>query len=84
MNPLLDRFVTSCPRSPAASCNVRQFVAAFRAAIAPADRRAWSRTRVVAELSRAGYAIGADRHGRACIVGVGLALTVRDGRLAIA
>jgi hypothetical protein len=83
---MLNTFVTSCHRSPAARVPVAEFLKAFRLAH-PEAVTAWPRGRVVAELAAAGYRIGYDRRQVAWIIGLsvddGPTWTVResDGRL---
>ena len=76
MSQQLDTFVTTCPRSPAAVLAVRQFVQRFLAGLTPADRSAWTRTRVIAEMVGAGFAVGLDENDRATFIGIGLNLRV--------
>lgn len=81
MSTQLTAFVESCSRSPAVFCAVRQFTQAFLGQIAPAERSAWPRTRIVAEMAKAGYEVGLDRDDRASFIGIGLPLRVVDGRI---
>ena len=83
MSTALNAFVQSCPRSQGTSCKVRDFITAFRNTLPAAERAAWRRGRIIAEMAKAGYELGTDTERRANFLGVGLPLRIVDGRLTV-
>ncbi len=83
MSDKLTAFLDTCHKHPAVRVPLAEFCKAFRATLPPDEAERWSRTRLVAELSRA-FPIGEHR-GVAYIVGLALAglptWSVVDGQL---
>lgn len=81
----LSHFIdTRCRRDATCTTPVKALVDQFRSTLPPGQRRAWGRTRIVAELTRDGISVGRDASGVMQFVGLSLkdrALTVRDGHL---
>ncbi len=82
MSTQLTDFVAHCTTGPVASAPVAAFIRAFRASLPAEERPKWTRTRIIAELSRQ-YQVGTIA-GVAYLAGVGLPYVVRDGQLAVA
>jgi len=84
MSNQLSAFVASCYRDPAARCRLSEFARAFRAGLPHDDAARWTRTRLIAELSKT-FSLGADRRGITWIAGVALSppagWQVHDGLL---
>ena len=83
MSTALNAFVESCPRSQGTSCKVRDFITAFRNTLPVAERAAWRRSRIIAEMAGRGYELGIDTEKRGHFVGISLPLRVVDGRLTV-
>jgi hypothetical protein len=82
----LTRFLADhCARDVSARIKFIDFQGAFRAELPEAEREAWTRTRLTAELGRAGFCFGADKTGTMWVVGITLKdsapWTVANGRL---
>jgi len=71
-----------CIRVPTGVFELKAFCEAFYDQLPPAARQSWTRSRVVGELTRAGFPIGMN-HGIAMIGGLAPRgqLRERDGRL---
>jgi hypothetical protein len=79
----LKNFVGACPQG--SFCRVRDFVAAFRAALPAGERPRWGRGRIIAEMAALGYRMGLDASNAAFFTGIGLPMQVdADGRLTVA
>ncbi|HEX4144726.1 MAG TPA: hypothetical protein VHY91_14565 [Pirellulales bacterium] len=62
MNSVLRQFLKSvCVEHPAARVQTAQFFHEFGKSLPVADRPAWTRDRVVAELVQAGFTLGRDQ-----------------------
>jgi hypothetical protein len=78
----LKNFVGGCPKG--SFCRVRDFVAAFRAALPAADRPRWGRGRIIGEMSALGYRVGYLTGNTSYFSGIGLSMQLdTDGRLSV-
>ena len=81
---MLTTFIKSCYHDPSARCSLAEFGRAFRASLPRNEAVRWTRTRLVAELSR-DFLIGTDSRGVAFVAGLALSppagWVVTEGRL---
>jgi hypothetical protein len=65
LHPLLSRFVDArCIRVPSGFYSLKDFVADFVGQLPPKARESWRRSRLVAELTAAGFAVAVDPRSR--------------------
>jgi len=85
MAPALAKFIaTRALKVPSATYSVKDLLADFLAMLPPAARQDWPRSRLIAELTASGFAVGIDPRARTyAVAGIApkAALESVDGRL---